>query len=263
MTRLALWRWPTWLVTIVATGAWSDVVVGRSPGWLELVCGLVLLALLALASAWMRLQGFVPAIVRVRTAKPVVALTFDDGPDPATTPAVLDSLARYGVHATFFVVANKAQRHRELVARIGLEGHELASHGNDHRWQSFLTPARARASLQEAIDVMSRVTGVRPSLFRPPYGVTTPALGHAVRELGLSVVGWTQRSWDTMGGGDPCERAARLAARLCPGAIVLLHDSPERQHGRIPLGPLLVGPLIEALRQGGLEAVTVSELLRS
>jgi peptidoglycan/xylan/chitin deacetylase (PgdA/CDA1 family) len=127
----------------------------------------------------------------------------------------------------------------------------------------MLTPARATRDLRDACDAIAAACGVRPTAVRPPYGVTTPAFAVAVRRLGLAVVGWSVRSWDTVRKGEPATLARRLAAAARPGSIVLLHDAPERQGGREPLGPRLVAPLVAALRARGLEPVTVSELLET
>lgn len=253
--------WALQLVTVAAAVAWLEVAAGRVPGWPEAVAALVVAGALTLAAVSPGARGFVPAVTRGPTQAPRVALTFDDGPDPLTTPRVLAALAAAGVHATFFLVGAKARREPALARRLRDEGHEVGAHGHEHRWTVMLTSARATRDLRDASDAIAASCGVRPTAVRPPYGVTTPAFAAAVRRLGLSVVGWSVRSFDTVRAGDPAALARRLAASARPGSIILLHDAPERTGGRTPMGPELVAPLVAELRARGLEPVTVAELL--
>lgn len=254
--------WVTPVTAAYACWAWIDVAAGRRPGWPELV-GFALLAVgLVYAAADLRSQGLVRALTRGPTQRSLVALTYDDGPDPRTTPIVLATLAAHGVRATFFVVASKAAAHSELVANLLAAGHEVASHGDDHRWQTLLGVERARRMLARAGARLTALVGTPPRFFRPPYGVMTPALARALAETHLQVVGWTARAWDTCG-GDAVGRARRLAARARPGSILLLHDAPEHPNGRLPLGPAMTGPLLSMLAEKGLRPVPVGELLAS
>lgn len=182
-----------------------------------------------------------------------MALTFDDGPDPQRTPAVLDLLARQGVRATFFVVGARAEVHPELVRRMVAEGHVVGNHSYTHSWRFPLRSlGRTMEELRRTGEVLHRITGRQPRLFRPPFGVTNPTIARAVRRLGLDPVGWSIRSLDTMG-QSPERVAARILRRLHPGAVILLHD-------RCAGSERLVGLLVEGLRSRGLEPVTLPEL---
>lgn len=220
-----------------------------------IIAAAVLLAavLLVRGSASVRASWYLRMRCRARRAGRRVALTFDDGPDPQRTPAVLDLLARQGVRATFFVVGARAEAHPELVRRMATEGHVVGNHSYTHSWRFPLRSlGRTVEELRRTGEVLHRITGRQPRLFRPPFGVTNPTIARAVRRLGLDPVGWSIRSLDTMG-QSPERVAARILRRLHPGAVILLHD-------RCAGSERLVGLLVEGLRNRGLEPVTLPEL---
>jgi peptidoglycan-N-acetylglucosamine deacetylase len=167
---------------------------------------------------WRRFPG------RERVDGDRVGLTFDDGPDPDATPAVLDALDAAGVRATFFMVGEQALEHRALAREVANRGHETALHGYEHREHSELSPREARDDLARGLGTIEVATGQRPALFRPPYGRFSEDSYTACRELGLEPVLWSAwgMDWEPL----PAERIADLAVRdLAPGSILLLHDS--------------------------------------
>jgi peptidoglycan/xylan/chitin deacetylase (PgdA/CDA1 family) len=160
----------------------------------------------------------------VDTADPVVALTYDDGPDPVQTPALLDLLADRGVRATFFVLADAAVAHPELVRRIVAEGHELALHGADHTRLPTLPDQQAVGVVADARRRVEDVAGVPVRLFRPPYGAHTAGSLRGWRALGLDVVIWS--GWAADWYDDAPEAVTARARRAVhPGGILLLHDT--------------------------------------
>ena len=140
-----------------------------------------------------------PATVRACaiTPEPVLALTYDDGPDPATTNPVLDALAQRRVRATFFVLAEQVLAHPGVLRRIVADGHEVALHGFDHTRLTTLPFAQAIGSIRRSRDIVEEVAQRRVRLFRPAYGAQTPQLAVATRALGLDVVLWSAwaRDW--------------------------------------------------------------------
>ncbi len=199
-------------------------------------------------------------------------LTLDDGPDPADTPRILDLLDHHRARATFFLIGERAARHPELVSEIRRRGHEIAHHTHTHPCGSFwcATPARVARELDSAFAPLSPATGAatplathtptpapsssapRPTRFRAPVGFKNLHLGPALAARGLRCVGWTVRSGDTFA-RDADSVAARVAARLRPGAIILMHEGP-------PLRPELrvaaVAKVLAALDAAGYRAVT-------
>jgi peptidoglycan/xylan/chitin deacetylase (PgdA/CDA1 family) len=178
---------------------------------------------------WRRFPG------RERVDGDRVALSFDDGPDPDATPAVLDALDAAGVKATFFMVGEQAFVHRALAHEVSERGHEIALHGYEHREHSELSAREARDDLARGLGTIEVATGRRPLLFRPPYGRFSEDSYAACADLGLEPVLWSAwgMDWEPI----PAERIAELAVRdLTPGAILVLHDS-ARYAPRATAGP--------------------------
>ena len=154
-----------------------------------------------------------------------VALTYDDGPDPATTPLFLDLLERHGRTATFFLLGEHVVRHPGLVAEMAARGHELAVHGWDHTCVLLKRPGRLAGEIQETVEVIERVSGRRAGWYRPPYGVlSTPALV-AARAAGLRTVLWSAWGRDWEARATPRRIVETLDRTLAPGGTVLLHDT--------------------------------------
>ncbi len=162
-------------------------------------------------------------ITSLPTTDRAVALTFDDGPNPDATPAILDALKDRGVRATFFVLGRHAERWPELVRRLAAEGHGIGNHGYYHRKLHFKSPAYVRTDLTlgtRAIDVAS---GVRPRFFRAPHGFRSPWVTSIAQSLGQRTVGWSFGVWDTARPGRDVI-VERIVSGTKPGSILLLHD---------------------------------------
>jgi peptidoglycan/xylan/chitin deacetylase (PgdA/CDA1 family) len=160
-----------------------------------------------------------------QTARRHVALTFDDGPDPASTPQVLDALDELGVRATFFVLGTRLTEHREIGRRIVDAGHEVAVHGWTHRPHLLRTPAAIFADLRRCAASIETITGRRPRFWRPPHGIPTGAGLLAARRLALRPVLWTADGLDWRHDATPDSIRDRIVAKRGPGGVVLLHDS--------------------------------------
>jgi peptidoglycan/xylan/chitin deacetylase (PgdA/CDA1 family) len=152
-----------------------------------------------------------------------LALTFDDGPDPDATPAVLDALDAAGAKATFFMVGEQAVEHRALAREVAERGHQVGLHGHEHVEHDELG-GRVKDDLARGLGTLEAATGHRPLLFRPPYGRFSEDSYKACRDLHLEPVYWS--AWGADWEPVPAERIADTAIRdLSPGAILLLHDS--------------------------------------
>jgi len=170
-----------------------------------------------------------PARERVKGER--AALTFDDGPDPDATPAVLDALEEAGLTATFFMLGEQAIEHRALAREVASRGHQVALHGYAHRDHGELSAREARDDLARGLGTLQVACGRKPELFRPPYGRFSADSHAACADLGLEPVYWSAwgMDWEPL----PPERIADLVSRdLSPGAIVVLHDSAR--YGRRP-----------------------------
>jgi peptidoglycan/xylan/chitin deacetylase (PgdA/CDA1 family) len=191
----------------------------------------------------------------------VVALTFDDGPSPDTTPRVLDALRAAGMRATFFVLGKHAEQHPELVERMVREGHEVASHGYSHGLLVFASPRQITWELNRAQHLLQGAGGPPVRHFRCPHGFRNPFVVPVARRLGYRVVGWTKGVFDTaLPGADVI--AHRSAKALVPGAILLLHDADGNGDGDRSQTADALPRILDAVRERELEAVTIAELAR-
>ncbi|MGW1028212.1 polysaccharide deacetylase family protein [Streptomyces sp. NPDC002577] len=154
-----------------------------------------------------------------------VALTFDDGPNPRSTPHFLQLLAERQVHATFFLLGSEAHRSPDLVREIAEAGHEIGIHGWLHRPLLLRGPHATYDDLTRARDTVAALTGQRPVLFRPPYGVMSTAAHLAARRLGLTPVLWTCWGEDWTARATPQSVHRTVTADLDGGGTILLHDS--------------------------------------
>ena len=188
---------------------------------------------------------------------PYVALTFDDGPSPWSRQ--LTALLRAnGTRATFFEIGQKAARHPDLVRLEAATG-EIGDHSWSHPALESLTTSRITEELERADRVESEIGGQNVQLARPPFGATDPRVAEVARQLGLLVVLWNVDSGDASAATTPPSRvvARQLAERVRAGAIVLLHEDET-----VPTALGARREFLPELRQRGLHAVTVSDLLR-
>jgi peptidoglycan/xylan/chitin deacetylase (PgdA/CDA1 family) len=154
-----------------------------------------------------------------------VALTFDDGPDPASTPAFLTELDRLGLRATFFMLGVNVAAHPGLAADVAAAGHEVAVHGHAHRSQLFRSPRVVREDLLRGTEAIAAATGQAPVWFRPPFGTLSAGGLMAAQRLGLRTVLWSAWGRDWTAHATPATVLAELDRDLGPGVTVLLHDS--------------------------------------
>jgi len=208
-----------------------------------------------------RLSMFAAIVSRAVGNRPEIALTFDDGPSPLSTPKVLAELARHNARATFFVLGAKAEEHPDVLRAIHQAGHEIGLHGYQHdRLLSLRHPKRIVADLERGLSFIQTTTGRTPRLFRPPVGHTSPRTAEAARRLGLVIVGWSVRARDGLAGTTAAAVVRRVTSRLVPGAIVLLHDASERDRYE-PAGVAALPQILLEVSKQGLVCVTVSEAL--
>jgi peptidoglycan/xylan/chitin deacetylase (PgdA/CDA1 family) len=154
-----------------------------------------------------------------------VALTFDDGPHPEGTPAVLNALAGAGARATFFLVGEQVRRRPALAAEIRAAGHAIALHGDRHRLQLGLRAAEIASDLARGAAAIEAATGVTPGLHRPPYGIYSGSGLKLARDAGLKPLLWSRWGKDWRRFTTPARIAARATRDVRPGDVILLHDA--------------------------------------
>jgi len=259
----APWPWPPLVRSSVLLHAAAAGAALAVPGAVPWALGGVLLnhAVLTAAGLWPRSRLLGPNLTRLPgSVADEIAVTIDDGPDPHTTPAVLELLAAHGVHATFFCIAERARAHPALLREIVARGHSVQNHSLRHRHDfSLLGPRRLARDVAAAQDVLGSLSGTVPHCFRAPAGLRNPFLDPVLHRLGLQLVSWTRRGFDTRE-ADPQRVLARLTRGLASGDILLLHDGHARRSaaGHAVLLDVLP-PLLTRCRAAGLRAVTLHE----
>lgn len=261
------WPMPTLLRTSLGVHAVAAGVAAALPqhaGW-ALAGVAANHAALTAAGLWPRSQWLGPNLLRLppaSAARGEIALTIDDGPEPGVTPEVLDLLDQHGAQATFFCIADRAAAHPALTREIVARGHSVQNHSLRHRHTfSLLGPTGFAAELTRAQEVLSELTGRRPECFRAPAGLRNPFLDPVLHRLGLRLVSWTRRGFDTRE-ADPQRVLKRLATGLAAGDILLLHDgNAARTTAGRPVLLEVLPPLLAACRAAGLRAVTLPQAL--
>ena len=153
-----------------------------------------------------------------------ICLTFNDGPDPDTTPEILKILDEYGIKATFFVIGEKVRRHPELLKQVAERGHVLGVHGYEHKVLAGLGPKDVRTDLQMAQSCVFQVSGQKPYLYRPPHGILDGVQVEEAQKLDMKVLMWTNIGGADLGANSPQEVCERVLAAARDGSIILLHE---------------------------------------
>jgi peptidoglycan/xylan/chitin deacetylase (PgdA/CDA1 family) len=183
--------------------------------------------LLAIGSASIKSDFYCKAIFSFKNKDNVISLTFDDGPDKAVTPAILDILKEHNIKALFFCVGTKAAVNTEIMKRIHCDGHIIGNHSFTHHFFfDLFSKKRILKELEENDRILGYITGRKIKFFRPPYGVTNPALGSVVKTKGYHVIGWNVKSKDTVI-KDEEVLFRRLTDHIGKGNIFLFHDTME------------------------------------
>jgi len=251
-----------YLATVgVLVMSFRAILVGPPPLELSAAAMTAYFALVLAGVLVLRWRVFVDAVVRGPRGARGVALTFDDGPHPKWTPRVLATLARHDAKATFFLVARKAEEHPDVVRAILDAGHAVGLHSYAHdRLFALRREGRVRGDLERGIAALEKLTGSRPTLFRPPIGHTNPVIARVVDKLDLTVVGWSAAGRDGVASANVEDVVSRVRRDLRDGAIVLLHDAPEKGN-REPAAVKALPLILDALAAERLDVVPLESFL--
>ncbi|HSG21607.1 MAG TPA: polysaccharide deacetylase family protein, partial [Azonexus sp.] len=196
-------------------------------------------------------------------ARREIALTIDDGPNPAVTPRVLDLLDASGAQASFFCIGRYARKHPALCREIVARGHRVENHGDSHS-SLFATfgPRRMRADISAAQATLADITGQAPQFFRATAGLRNPLLEPVLASLDLKLAAWTRRPFDTRE-GNPQVVFDRLSRNLAAGDILLMHDghaakTPDDE----PVILAVLPRLLQSFHKAALNPVTLSAALK-
>lgn len=232
--------------------AWVDLRLAMVP-----LCGFV--ALCSVAPFIPSSSFFLPVISRGRSERKAVALTFDDGPDPLTTPELLRLLKKHRVSGTFFVTGNQVVRYPDLARDIVAQGHSLGNHSFKHdRWSAFRSAKTTLLDIRATQQVLKDL-GIVALAYRPPMGITSPRLRGVMQAEGMFVVNFSCRAWD--GGNRRLSNLShRILQRVRSNDILLLHEKLARPS----LLPTWVGEverILGGIREKGLVVVPLAELI--
>ena len=186
------------------------------------------LALCIFAPFLHRFSFFLPVVSHGRSGVKAIAITFDDGPSPASTPDLLRLLGKYHLKATFFVIGAKAAAHPELIRDIVDQGHSVANHSYSHDNLLMFKSYRDLKNDIQTTQAMLEGLGVKPHIFRPPAGISNPRLKAVLAELGLNMVNFSCRIFD-LGNKNIDRLAEKVMNRIRPGDILMLHDTSPAQ----------------------------------
>lgn len=205
-----------------------------------------------------------PSLVLGPAGKKRVALTFDDGPTPPNTDQILNVLKAHGVPATFFVNGKLADRFPETLRRIVQEGHTLGNHTYTHLFLYLKSKRRIEREIDRTQDAIERAAGVRPRVFRAPYGVRWFGLFRVLRRRGMCSVQWSGTGYDWIEKNTAEDIARKALKNLRDGSVILLHDGcGAREPGEVDHSTTVAAlpAMIEEIQRRGFKLVSVYEFL--
>lgn len=197
---------------------------------------------------------FIKVICKAETDKKEIAISFDDGPLVNYTPAILEVLKTENVKATFFCIGHRIAGNENILQQIQQQGHIIGNHSFSHHfWFDMYAAKKMQDDLKQMDVAMEKVTGLKPKLFRPPYGVTNPNLKKAITKGGYTPIGWSVRSMDTVI-KDENKLLNKINAGIAPGAVFLFHDTCESTLKALPA-------FIKEVKKRGYNIVPLDKLL--
>ena len=251
VTASLAWHAGAGLFAVAAPASWPWAVAAIAANHAALTAGGLWPRSRWLGSNWTRLPTHAEA-------RREIAITIDDGPDPAVTPAVLDLLDAHDAKATFFCIGTKARAHPALCREIGRRGHSVQNHSDRHsRRFSLLGPKAMAREVAAAQASLADITGEAPRFFRAPAGLRNPFLAPVLQRLDLQLVSWTRRGFDTVQ-REPTDVLARLTRSLAAGDILIAHDgNAARAEDGAPVLLAVLPRLLERAKSLSLIAVTL------
>jgi peptidoglycan/xylan/chitin deacetylase (PgdA/CDA1 family) len=225
------------------------------PFYVYIIAAIVYSLILFWGSYYVGSNFYFDIICSAKTDKKQIAISFDDGPVDEFTPRILELLKEHNVPAAFFCIGKRVAENESLFKQVHEAGHIIGNHSYSHAmWFDLFSTKKMCEDLQMMDAAMQKVIGVKPKLFRPPYGVTNPNLRKAVMRGNYIPVGWNIRSFDTVI-TDEQKLLAKVTKALKPGAVVLFHDTGKAI-------PSILPAFINTAREKGYEIVRLDKLLK-
>lgn len=193
--------------------------------WFFYIPALFFIPFYIYGSAFVCSGFYIETICSMHGKKSEIALTFDDGPDPELSPAIVKILDKYDIKAAFFCIGRKMDENPEMIRILDKKGHIIGNHSYGHsRYFDFMQRYFMKKDILKTSESLKIIIEKKPLFFRPPYGVTNPALMRALKKLNFHVIGWSLRSLDTSS-ENAAETLCKMKQKLRPGDIILLHDT--------------------------------------
>ena len=197
---------------------------------------------------------FINIVCNAHTDKKEIAISFDDGPSENYTQPILDVLKAEDVKATFFCIGNRIAGNESILKQVHADGHIIGNHSFSHHfWFDLYSAKKMQDDLKQMDSEMQRVTGLRPKLFRPPYGVTNPNVAKAITNGAYTPVGWSVRSLDTVA-KDEQQLLNKINTGIKPGAVFLFHDTCKITLNVLP-------QFIQEVKKRGYNIIPMDKLL--
>ena len=197
---------------------------------------------------------FIKIVCKATTDKKEIAISFDDGPAENYTNEILAVLKAEQVKATFFCIGNRIAGNEAVLKKIQTEGHIIGNHSHSHHfWFDMYSAKKMQEDLKQMDAEMERVTGLKPKLFRPPYGVTNPNLAKAIKNSGYTPIGWSVRSMDTVI-KDGKKLLGKINDGIKPGSVFLFHDTSKTTADVLP-------EFIQEVKKRGYNIIPLDKLL--
>ena len=223
------------------------------PWYCTMLVVIIFITILFFACINLSWNFFIPTICKAHTSEKVIALSFDDGP-ALFTIQILNTLKKYNTPAAFFCIGKNIPGNEQTLLRIHEEGHIIGNHSYSHHfWFDMWSAAKMIADMKEMEREATKITGLAPQLFRPPYGVINPNLATAIKRTKYTAIGWSIRSFDT-NTTDKQKLLSRIMTKVKPGDIILLHDSMQITAAILP-------DLIQQLTGQGYKIVRLDKML--
>lgn len=214
---------------------------------------LLLLIFAIYASANVCSQVYLKTHCKGKGKEKRIAISFDDGPHPEITVKIHQLLKKHAVTATFFCKGSMVRAHPEILKAADDAGHIIGNHSYAHGWNfGFLSKKKVEKDIRKTNVIIHKTIGKSPLLFRPPFGVTNPPIGKAMRKLKMQAVGWTVRSMDTSLPKDKVLK--KVNKRISAGAIFLFHDNQSKT-------PEILEGFLQAVKEKGFTVVSLPEIL--
>ncbi len=229
-------------------------VVYGIPAFVYLVLVLIYSLIVFYGCVYIDSNFFLPVICSAHTTEKIIAISFDDGPVKNYTAQILSLLKQANIKAAFFCIGNRIARNENIIKQIIEDGHIIGNHSHSHHfWFDMFSSKKMLNDLQMMDKEIEKITGLKPRLFRPPYGVTNPNIKRAVENGNYIPVGWSVRSMDTV-----IKDKKKLLSGICnaikPGAVFLFHDTSITTLNVLP-------EFINAVKNKGYRVVPLDKML--